>query len=169
MPPTVFASAVSAPERPRFTPSFSFDADLDRDCEASELSELSDSDLERERENLPRLRRFFRYLTGELEADFLDLDRDLDLLLCLLDFLPLGLALFLEMLRFLDPLPTWLCLSPLDLLLLPLELLLLCLPLLLDLLLLFSLLLLLDLDLDFLPPPPPLLSSVNFIRRPLRS
>ena len=74
----MFASAVSAPERPRFTPSFSFDGDLERDCEASELSELSDSDLERERENFPRLLRFLRDLTGEREKDFLDLDRDFD-------------------------------------------------------------------------------------------
>ena len=85
----------------------------------------------------------------------MDLDLDLDLLLGPLVFLPLGLAPFLEMLLFLESLPTLLRLSPLDLLLLPLERLLLfldTLALLLDLLLLFSLLLLLDLDSDFFLP-----------------
>jgi len=146
VPPTVLASAVSAPERPRFTPSFSFDGDLERDWEASELSELSDSDRERERENFPRLLRFLRDLTGERDTDFFDLDRDLDSLIGLLVFLPLGLVLFLEMLLFLDLLAPLFRLSPLDLLLLPLELLLFFLD---------TLALLRDLLLLFFPTPAP--------------
>ena len=108
-------SAASAPDSPISTPSFSPPFPPSSESEPwlaaslSELSELSDSDRDLDRENFPLLRRvLFGRVCFSLDLDLLLISLDLDLLFLLIigllpDFLDVEMLLLLvfEGLRFL--------------------------------------------------------------------